>query len=274
MKIAYFDCFAGAAGDMIAAALLDAGLDRNFLLSQLNSLNIEGLEIKIEQTSRCGLAALTFKPLFPHQHHHRNLDDVTGIINNSGISNDAKQTAVEIFENLAQAEAVVHGKAKEKIHFHEVGAVDSIVDIVAAAIGFHYFKDNGIDKFLCSKISIGSGSTQTEHGLMPVPAPATLELIKGVPVTAGPADFELLTPTAAAILKTIIDDYCPLSTVQVEKVGCGAGSKNPDSFPNILRLIIGQAVDSDEAEADCICLLETNIDDQTLKQSALPQTCS
>jgi pyridinium-3,5-bisthiocarboxylic acid mononucleotide nickel chelatase len=261
MKIAYFDCFAGAGGDMIAAAFVDAGLEREFLVSQLDSLGIAVLEIKIFETVRCGLRAVKFEPVFPHQHHHRSLRDVTEIINKSGIKPAAKQTAIAIFDRLADAEATVHGRPKEQIHFHEVGAVDSIVDIVAASIGFQYFRDNGVEKFYCSTISVGGGMTKAEHGLIPVPGPATAELIKNVPIAAGAAQVELLTPTAAAVLTTIVSEFGPLPPMKILKTGYGAGTYNPEQFPNCLRLLIGEAVKSDFSTSDSVCLLETNIDD-------------
>ena len=261
MKIAYFDCFSGAAGDMITAAFIDAGMDAEFLRRQLGLLGIEGLEIKISQTDRCGLRATKFEPVFPTQHHHRGLRDILEIINNSKIAAEAKQTAAAIFDRLADAEATVHGKSKDSVHFHEVGAVDSIVDIVSAAIGYHYFRDKGVEKFYCSTVAVGSGMTKSEHGLIPVPGPATAELIKNIPVSAGPAQRELLTPTAAAILTTIVDGFCPLPAMNILKTGYGAGTFNPKDYPNVLRLFIGESAESESQTADMICLLETNIDD-------------
>jgi uncharacterized protein (TIGR00299 family) protein len=261
MKIGYFDCFSGAGGDMIAAAFIDAGLDVEFLRGQLDSLGIEGLEIKITQADRCGVRATKFEPVFPQQHHHRNLQDIVDIISKSKIGTEAKQTAISIFERLADAEAAVHGKSKDSVHFHEVGAVDSIVDIVTAAIGYHYFKDKGVEKFYCSTISVGSGMTKSEHGLIPVPGPATAELIKNIPVAAGPAAFELLTPTAAAIITTIVSDFCLLPAMRILKTGYGAGTFNPKDYPNVLRLFIGEAASKESETVDSICLLETNIDD-------------
>jgi hypothetical protein len=261
MKIAYFDCFSGAGGDMITAAFIDAGMDAEFLRRQLGLLGIEGLEIKISQTDRCGLRATKFEPVFPTQHHHRGLRDILEIINNSKIAAEAKQTAAAIFDRLADAEATVHGKSKDSVHFHEVGAVDSIVDIVSAAIGYHYFRDKGVEKFYCSTVAVGSGMTKSEHGLIPVPGPATAELIKNIPVSAGPAQRELLTPTAAAILTTIVDGFCPLPAMNILKTGYGAGTFNPKDYPNVLRLFIGESAESESQTADMICLLETNIDD-------------
>lgn len=258
MKIAYFDCFAGAAGDMIVAAMLDAGLDIEFLKTQLATMSIDNFELKLEETSRAHLRALSFTPMVGEQHHHRNLEQITKIINNSKISGNAKETAISIFKRLAEAEAAVHGKDITEIHFHEVGAVDSIVDIVSAAIGLEAL---GIEKVYCSALAVGGGTVQCQHGLLPVPAPATTELIKGIPTVPGPEQIELLTPTAAAILTTLTDQFGPLPAMEIETIGCGAGTFESEKFPNILRLIIGQVGDVDLQTTDSVCLLETNIDD-------------
>jgi len=260
MKIAYFECFAGAAGDMIVAAMLDAGLDFEHLKEQIATLNIAELEIKIQETIRCGLSAMSFTPAIAEQKSHRNLEQITDIINNSKIDGRAKKTAIQIFSRLAEAEAKVHNKDIQKIHFHEVGAVDAIVDMVSASIGLHQL---GIEKVYCSTISVGGGTVNCQHGLLPVPAPATAEMIKGIPITAGPACTELLTPTAAAILTTITDRFEPIPEMKIEKIGYGAGKMRSEKFPNVLRLIIGQTADEYSADADAVCLLETNIDDAT-----------
>lgn len=258
MKVAYFDCFAGAGGDMIVAAMLDAGLDADFLRDQLATLGIKDLDINITQTKRCGIRALNFIPTVPEQHHHRNLQDITKIIRRSNITDQAKDTAIRIFERLAQAEAAVHGKEPNDIHFHEVGALDSIVDIVSASVGLHALL---IEKVYCSTLSVGAGTVNCAHGLLPVPAPATAELLKGVPTVCGPAEVELLTPTAAAILTTIADGFCPLPAMKIETIGYGAGSLESDEFPNVLRLILGEMAAEGAENADSVCLLETNIDD-------------
>jgi hypothetical protein len=266
MKIAYFDCFAGAAGDMLVAAMLDAGLDFNFLKAQIAALGIEHLDVTLSETKRCGLRALTFTPIAPHQHHHRHLHDIVTLINQSKISTKAKQTAVAIFDKLAKAEAAVHGKAPNDIHFHEVGAVDSIVDIVSASVGLEAMN---VQKVYCSTLSVGGGTVKCTHGTLPVPAPATAELIKGLPTVGGPVQFELLTPTGAAILATVVDEFVPLPPMKIEAVGCGAGSREIEEFPNIVRLFIGQNVDVGSAGSpqggaettDSVCVLETNIDD-------------
>jgi len=260
MKIAYFDCFAGAAGDMIVAAMIAAGLDADLLKSQLATLDLAGLEIKITPTRRASLKTLTFTPTAPKNQKHHHLSDITQIIQQSKISENAKKTAIAIFDQLAHAEAAVHGKSVDEIHFHEVGAVDSIVDIVSAAIGLEAL---GIEKVYSSPLSLGSGQVKCDHGILPVPAPATAELVKGVPVTAGLGEFEMLTPTAAAILTTVAENFGQMPAMKIETIGLGAGVKDPKAFPNILRLIIGQTADPDSETADSVCLLETNVDDVT-----------
>ena len=258
MKIAYFDCFAGAGGDMIVAAMLDAGLDVKFLKSQLATLGLSELDIKAERTRRCGISALSFEPVVPGQRQHQNLEQITRIISQSRISEQAKKTAIRIFNRLARAEAAVHAQNIQDIHFHELGAVDAIVDVVSASIGLEAL---GIEKVYCSVLSIGGGTVNCAHGLMPVPAPATAELLKAVPVVAGPEQAELLTPTAAAILTTVVEQFRPLPAMKIEAIGYGAGRLQSEKFPNVLRLLLGQTTDEDAANVDSVCLLETNIDD-------------
>ncbi len=260
MKIAYFDCFAGAGGDMIVAAMLDAGLDGEFLKSQLAGLGLSQLEIKISQTHRNHLRALKFEPQARQNEPGRNLATITELITASAISQNAKDRAVEVFKRLADAEARAHGKKPEEIHFHEVGALDSIADIVSACIGLDAL---GIERVHCSPLPVGGGIIECAHGLLPGPAPATLELLKDVPVMGGPVAAELVTPTAAAVLVTIVDEFGPLPAMKVEKTGYGAGSKEFQKVPNLLRLVIGSATDINLASADSICLLEANIDDAT-----------
>jgi len=260
MKIAYFDCFAGAGGDMIVAAMLDAGVEVDFLKARLATLNLDEVEIKVARTDRGGLSALSFVPAAGKQKRHRNLEQVIEIINRGQISQKARKTAVEIFNKLARAEAAVHNKDIQQIHFHEVGAVDAIVDIVSAAIGLEAL---GVEQVYCSAISVGGGTVECAHGLLPVPAPATVELLKAVPIAAGPQQVELLTPTAAAILTTIVDEFCPLPAMKIETTGYGAGRLQSEKFPNVLRLILGEAAAGDSANTDSVCLLETNMDDVT-----------
>jgi uncharacterized protein (TIGR00299 family) protein len=258
MKIAYFDCFAGAAGDMIVASMLDAGLDFDFLKSQIETLDLKNLTLKINETKRAHLRAIQFVVSSKEQQHHRHLEDIKEIITKSKIAQKAKQTAISIFERLARAEAEVHGIEPDEIHFHEVGAIDSIVDIVSASIGFDALK---IEKVYCSTISVGSGWIEAAHGRLPVPAPATAKLLKGVPTVGGPIEKELLTPTGAAILTTVAEHFGPLPEMKIDSVGCGAGTLDSDRFPNIVRLFLGQTAGDSSATADSVCVLETNIDD-------------
>jgi len=262
MKIAWFDCFAGAAGDMITAAMLDAGLDPELLRAGITTLGIEGLKLDIAETQRCGQRAILFKPSAPDQHHHRHLADIIAMIDASSITPAAKKTAIDVFNTLARAEAAVHGTTPEHVHFHEVGAVDSIVDIVSAAIGFDALE---IAQVYAGTLSVGGGTIKAAHGTMPAPAPATVEILraKGAPVKAGPEEMELLTPTGAAILATVVESFTPLPPMTVSAIGCGAGTYNSAKFPNIVRLFIGERLAPDEETADTICLLEANIDDAT-----------
>ena len=259
MKIAYFDCFAGAAGDMIAAAMLDAGLDKEFLAGQLESLGIERLDIHITETKRCGIRAVRFEPTAADE-QERHLSEIIRIISQSGINNSAKQRAIEIFENLARVEGRIHGQKPEKVHFHEIGAVDSIVDIVSACIGLEAL---GIEKVYCSVLSVGGGVVKGAHGVMGVPAPATTAILKEAeaPIVGGPGNAELLTPTGAAILANFASEFGPMPAMKIESIGYGAGARESDEFANVLRLIIGESASQEDAETDCVCLLETNVDD-------------
>jgi len=258
MRVAYFDCFAGAGGDMIVAAMVDAGLDAGFLKGRLATLGIDKLDINLTKTTRAGLSAMAFVPAAAEQHKHRNIKQITEIINRSKIDSLAKKTAISIFNKLADAEAAVHGKDRNDVHFHEIGAIDSIIDIVAASVGLVGL---GIEKVYCSALSVGGGTVKCEHGILPVPAPATAELVKNVPIVAGPAQMELLTPTAAAILTTITDEFSPLPAMAIESIGYGAGSFQCEQFPNVLQLFLGETTAADSENADCVCQLETNVDD-------------
>jgi len=261
MKIAYFDCFAGAAGDMVVAAMLDAGLEKAFLVDHLASLGIEGLDVKISQTKRCGITAMRFEPSCSDQ-RQRNLTDIAKLINNSNIAASAKQRAIEIFQGLARVEGRIHGKDTDKVQFHEIGAVDSIVDIVGACIGLDFLS---IEKVYSSDVSVGGGVVKIEHGYLPVPAPATAALLKEakIPVTGGPGNRELLTPTGAAILTNFVDEFGLLPAMKIESVGYGAGAFESGDFANVLRLMIGESAGQDDTDADCVYLLETNVDDVT-----------
>ena len=247
---------------MIVAAMLDAGLDSDFLVGQLDSLGVDGLKIEISPAQRCGIGGLSFKPTAPHQHHHRKLADIVALINGSSISDAAKQRAIGVFGALARVEGGIHGKSPDEISFHEVGAVDSIADIVAACVGLDAL---GIEKVCCSPLAVGSGTVKAAHGQLPVPAPATAEILRlaDAPIVSGGVKGELLTPTGAALLTNFTASYGPLPPMKIEAIGYGAGTRDTEGFPNLLRLFIGEAADSNATETDCVALLETNIDDAT-----------
>lgn len=262
MKIAYFDCYAGAGGDMIVAAMLDAGVETGWLIEQIDSLAIDGLQVEIAETIRCGMRGITFRPSASAKQHHRNLTDILALVAASSISESAKHRVNAVFTALAEAEAHVHGKQPDQIHFHEVGAVDSIVDIVAACAAIEALQ---VDRVICSVISVGGGSFTCRHGTMPAPAPATVELLKraNAPIQGGPIDKELFTPTAAAILTNFASGFGPMPPMKITAIGYGAGTIDDESFPNLLRLTLGETADTDNTRTDHICLLETNIDDVT-----------
>ena len=246
---------------MIVGAMLDAGLDEGFLRSRIESLGIENLQIDISRVMRCGISATTFNPIIGHQHHHRKLADIAGIINRSDASDSVKTRAIGIFQQLAEVEGKIHGKNPDEIGFHEVGAVDSIVDVFSACLGLEAL---GIEKVYCSCLSVGGGTVNCAHGVIPVPAPATVELLKRAkaPFAHGPVESELLTPTAAAVLTDFANDFTPLPTFTADLIGYGAGTKDFDQLPNVLRLVIGESGDAD-TESDWVCLLECNLDDVT-----------
>ncbi|NOZ23595.1 MAG: nickel pincer cofactor biosynthesis protein LarC [Planctomycetes bacterium] len=256
MKIAYFDCFSGASGDMIAGALLDAGLKLATLKRELAKLKVRGFELKTRRVKRGMFRALKFDVQAGGEHHpHRTLRDIESIIDRSALSNRVKDDSKRVFERLARAEAKVHGTTPEKIHFHEVGAVDSIVDIVSAAIGLEQL---GIERVHFSPVRLGTGMVRCRHGILPVPAPATVELLKGVPVSQTDISGELTTPTGAAILTTL-GACAPASPTRFTAIGLGAGSKDRPDLPNIIRVMIGETCA--KAEGDRVVVLETNIDD-------------
>lgn len=260
MKIAYFDCFAGASGDMILGALVDAGLDPDVLNRELAKLPLEGWTLSFKPAVKKGLGGTqAVVDIGTHIHHpHRGLRDICSLIEAGGLSRDIREKSTAIFTRLASAEARVHRTSVEAVHFHEVGAVDAIIDVVGAVSGLSLL---GIDAVHCSALHLGSGTVTCAHGILPVPAPATLELVKGLPVYATAVQGELLTPTGAAILTTLSKGFGPLPELTIENSGYGAGMANPD-IPNLLRIVIGQAdAGLTGCEADQVAVLETAIDD-------------
>jgi hypothetical protein len=257
MKTLYFDCFAGASGDMILGAMVAAGVEPNYLREQLSLLPVSGFNINFETVSRSGLSATYARVETAPEHKHRHLSDIKQIIETSVLSAAVKQRAVQIFTRLAEAEARVHNEPVDHVHFHEVGAIDAIVDVVGAAICFDALR---IDRFICSPIHVGSGMVKMAHGQFPVPPPAVTELLKGVPFYATEIKGELLTPTGAAIITTVCSEYGPIPRLTTETSGYGAGTREYPNFPNVLRVLIGETDDAGTTD-ERLWMLETNLDD-------------
>ena len=260
MRTLYFDCFAGASGNMILGAMLGLGVGRAQLESELDKLGLPNVSLKVENVDRSGISAIHVQVLAPDQKDHRHHSDILSIIGSSNLSQSVKQRSIEIFTRLADAEATVHGIAREKVHFHEVGAIDAIVDIVGACICFELL---GIERFVCSKIHVGSGFVDMEHGRFPVPPPAVAELLRNVPVYSTELLGELITPTGAAIISTISEAYGPLPEVSLQSTSYGAGSRTYEKFPNVLRVMLGETEQIAKAKTDIddLLLMETNLDD-------------
>jgi pyridinium-3,5-bisthiocarboxylic acid mononucleotide nickel chelatase len=255
VRVAHFDCFSGASGDMILGSLIDAGVDADAIRAGLDSLGLP-IKLTIERVKRCGIAATHARVEAPHEHVHRHLHHVEAIIDKGRLTEGQKTLAKGFFRRLAEAEAQVHGIPIEKVHFHEVGALDSIADFVGAAIGLDLL---GVEKITSRSIPPGSGTIQCDHGLMPVPAPATALLLRGVPLASSTIDTELTTPTGAAILTAVVNEWIDSPAITVERIGHGAGTKDFPTQPNVLRLLVGTA--ANPAEADTVWVLETNLDD-------------
>jgi uncharacterized protein (TIGR00299 family) protein len=256
MKTLYFDSFAGASGDMILGATVDAGVDQDALAQQLSLLNVSGFELRFEKVKRAGLSATHAVVTIQPEHAHRHLSDILKIIDNSSLSAGIKERASKIFTRLAEAEARVHNEPVDHVHFHEVGALDAIVDVVGAAICFDLL---GIEQFICSPLHVGSGVVEMAHGRFPVPPPAVADLLKGVPFYSTDIKGELLTPTGAAILTTVCQEYGPVPSIEVAQIGYGAGTREYASFPNVLRVLVGNTESKPVSER--LLMIETNIDD-------------
>lgn len=257
MRVAYLDCSTGISGDMTVAALIDAGVDAQAIRAAVDSLGLPGVKLTTHQVMRCAFRALHLSVEHPEQHAHRHLSDIVKIISAAkGLTERQKDSARRIFEAIAKAEARVHGTTVEKIHFHEVGAIDSIVDIVATAVGFDLL---GVEEMIASRIPTGRGQVRIAHGVCQVPTPGTAELLVGIPLVDVPIDAELTTPTGAAILKTLVQRFGPLPEMTIERVGYGAGTKEFPDRANILRLIVGTTAAC--TDSDQVFVLETNLDD-------------
>jgi len=257
MKIAYFDTIAGISGDMTLGAFLSAGISLDYLSSEISKLGLHGVEFQAKHLERGGITAVKLDVIISDQHHNRNINDIFKIISQSSLSDRVKENAKKIFMQLAHAEAKIHSMSIDDVHFHEVGALDAIVDIVGAAICLEKF---GIKKVYSSPIKLGSGGfVDAAHGQLPLPAPAVAEILKGYPTVLTDVPFELTTPTGAAIVKTISSGVLSNEQIIFEDIGYGAGSGEIKSIPNLLRVMIGELEQSGEEEESVI--VETNIDD-------------
>jgi pyridinium-3,5-bisthiocarboxylic acid mononucleotide nickel chelatase len=263
MKILYFDCFAGISGDMTIGALLDLGIDKKLFLDEISKLAIGGYKIEISRGSSNSITGTDFKVIIEehdhsHGHVHRNLDDIKEIINSGDLSSNVKKLSISIFEKIAAAESEVHGVSIDKIHFHEVGAVDSIIDIVGTAVCIDIIKP---DKIISSPLHLGTGTVVCAHGDLPVPVPAVVKILKDTPVYSKGVKGELVTPTGAGIIKTIADDFREIPDMIIEKAGFGTGKRNY-GITNALRVILGTLEDKvSELKPEKLVMVETNIDD-------------
>jgi len=289
MRIAYLDCFSGISGDMFLGALVDAGVSPNLLEDTVAALDV-GARLQISRVTRGGISAAKVdvyvqgekdlpREVFwdqqpqnrahghshePSQRHGRSMTEIRAIIEKAAISSTAKVTAIRIFEALGEAEAETHETSIEQVHFHEVGAVDALVDIVCASAGAESL---AVQEWICSPLNVGGGTVKCAHGTLPVPAPATLKLLRDAPVYSSGPQVELVTPTGAAIVKTLCSRFESFPLMKIEKSGYGAGTRDFPEHPNLLRIIIGEAVPSDEvttsrnSTTDTITVLEANLDD-------------
>ncbi|MBI5562157.1 MAG: nickel pincer cofactor biosynthesis protein LarC [Deltaproteobacteria bacterium] len=263
MRLLYFDCPMGISGDMCLGALVDLGVDPKALVRELKKLPIEKdkIDVAITKETRHSITGTAFRVRLPHERHHRTFKDISGIIDRSALAPDVKALGLAIFKTIAVAEAKVHGIAVDAVHFHEVGALDSIIDIVGAAYAITSLK---IDRCVSSPVALGSGWADTMHGRIPIPAPATLEILKGAPSAPPPAPFELTTPTGAAILATVVNDYGPMPAMTIEAIGYGAGKKDFREAANLLRVVVGECAEALKSGLDDrVSVIETNIDDMT-----------
>jgi len=259
MKLAYFDCFSGISGDMTLGALVDAGCEVGHLRAQLEGLRVPGWEVSAEKVWKNGMAATYVKVKTDDNQKHRSLSAILELLRASQLALPVRERAAAIFQKLGEAEARVHDVPLEKIHFHEVGAVDAIVDIVGACVGFAAL---GTDKFACSPLNVGGGTVKMAHGVLPVPAPATANLLRGKPTYSNGVQRELVTPTGAAIVATLCDSFGPQPPMTVTAIGYGAGTADLEGQPNVLRIMVGEAAEKvvpgyDEEMA----VIEANLDD-------------
>jgi uncharacterized protein (TIGR00299 family) protein len=254
----HFDCFSGLSGDMTLAALLDAGVDAEAVRQGIASLGLP-IRLDVAKVHKGGFAATQITIDAPEEHTHRHLPDVEEILGRGQLTPSQRDLALRIFGRLAEAEATAHGMPLDKVHFHEVGALDSIADIAGVAIALDLL---GAERITSRSVPTGSGMVRCAHGLMPVPAPGTAALLRGVPLAASPIKAELTTPTGAAILTTVVQEWVEQPVMTVERIGHGAGQRDFLEQPNVLRLFVGEVADqANPAERDRVWMLEINLDD-------------
>jgi len=265
MKLAYLDCTSGISGDMTLGAMVDVGVDLDALNAAVGSLGLPGCRLRAREVKKKGFRATQVTVEYQPEHAHRHLSRILEMIDGGRLSGRQKELARRIFTRLAEAEASVHGTSVEEVRFHEVGAADSIADVVGAAVGWDLL---GVERIVCSPVPVGTGKVKIAHGRCSIPAPATAELLRGIPLASSDVPFELTTPTGAAIVSTLADSFGPMPAMKIDDVGYGAGQRDLDQQPNLLRLLVGESVEADSpgnTSCDCrgpqVCVLETNLDD-------------
>ncbi len=259
MRIAYVDCLSGVSGDMMLGALVDAGVLLEAIQSAVDSLGLPSCSLQLDEVSKHGFRAAKVSVVHEPEHAHRHLHHITEMIDGSNVlSARQKDLSKRIFTKLGQAEAKVHGSTIEKVHFHEVGAVDSIADIVGSAVAWDLLD---VDRIVSAPVPTGYGVIQIAHGRVSIPAPATAELLTGVPLAPSVVESELTTPTGAAILATMVDEFGPMPAMTIDRIGCGAGDRDLKQQANVLRLVVGRT--GEAVDADQVWVLETNLDDVT-----------
>ncbi len=287
MRQAYLDCSSGVSGDMLLAALLDAGLDARRLLVELKKMRVGFYEFKLTRAVRGNLVGARVDIRVPGQQPHRKLADIEELIDKTELAETVKEKALKIFRRLAEVEGKLHNLPPSEIHFHEVGAVDAIIDIVGACVGLELLE---VSELTCSPLNVGGGRVEAEHGSLPVPAPATAELLKDIPIYSSGVEGELVTPTGAAIVSTLASGFGPLPPMKVERIGYGAGERDFPKFANVARLFVGESVEivrpqPGAAGDEVVSVIEANVDDmspqlygyfveQALAAGALDVTCS
>ena len=255
MTIGWLDLAAGASGDMLLGALVDAGVPLEVIASAVEALPVERIRLVPELVTRHGLGATRVHVHAPESHHHRTWPDVRALLAAADLAVGVRDRALAVFERLAVAEGRVHRTSPDEVHFHEVGALDALADVVGVVAGFAHL---GLTRLTASPVALGSGSARGAHGVVPVPGPAVLELLAGVPVVAGPVPAEMCTPTGAALVAELVDEWATLPPMRVERVGTGAGGRDPEQLPNVVRLVLGEP---GGAAAPSPVVLETNVDD-------------